>query len=236
MKIVKPSVELLGIMRPLGLVGIGPGGIGAEPGDRPEQLIELAGRTCYKSEGAMTPDSHLRFVDKVCNQLHHESVAEHSAATLKFVCDRGISHEIVRHRIASFSQESTRYCNYGKDKFGAEISVIEPPGLRYRGGLWNAAGLSWVSAMEAAEKAYLAMLDAGCTPQIARSVLPTCLKTEVVMTANIREWGHVFRLRLDKPAHPQIRTLMFEAWKLLKPNFPTLLDTPKYQALVQDLV
>jgi len=198
MKIIKPEVELLSITQDA------------------EQLIERAGRTCYKSEGAITETSAPKFVDKIKNQLKHHSVLEHASATIKFVTDRGVTHEMVRHRLAAYSQESTRYCNYGRDKFGAEINVIEPP-CKTKKGLEL-----WSFAMVEAEERYLSMLEAGESPQIARSVLPNSLKTEIVMTCNFREWLHVFALRTSPKAHPQIVEIMVEAQKLLVAECPTV--------------
>jgi hypothetical protein len=126
----------------------------------------------------------------------------HQDVTMKFICDRGVSHEIVRHRVASFAQESTRYCNYGKDKFGSEITVIEPCDLDE-----NTYPI-WKDAMEKAEKAYFDMIDNKATPQIARSVLPNSLKTELCMTATIEEWNLVFDLRCALGAHPDCRAIM----------------------------
>ena len=179
-----------------------------------EYIIERAGRTCYKSEDKIGPGtaSHL-----ICNliQKGHESVLEHASASFRLVTDRGVSHELVRHRIASFSQESTRYCDYGKD---GDISVIEPPELSQcldpsvhgciREDLTCCPWHEWSGATSHACDAYLRMRDKGVSPQIARSVLPTCLKTELVMTANFREWRLIFGLRLSPRAHPQMRQLM----------------------------
>jgi thymidylate synthase (FAD) len=167
----------------------------------PEQVIERAGRTCYKSESTFTPETSAKFIRMIIER-GHESVIEHAVASFLVVCDRGISHEIVRHRLASYSQESTRYCNYANDRFAGEISVVEPPGLS-PGQLDD-----WRVSCENAEFSYLRMIDQGVSPQIARSVLPTCLKTEIVITANLREWRHILRLRLSPAAHPQIRSLM----------------------------
>lgn len=168
-----------------------------------ERVIELAGRTCYKSEDKITEDSASEFIERIKN-FKHESVLEHGSITVRFVVDRGVSHELVRHRLASFSQESTRYCNYGKDKFGNEITVIDPcfwtPDTR----LYE----YWYNQCRVAEAAYFLLLEAGAKPQEARSVLPNSLKTEVVMTANPREWRHVFRVRCAKEAHPQMREVM----------------------------
>ena len=162
--------------------------------------IELCGRVCYKSEGRITAASARRFVGNLIER-GHESVLEHFSFTVRFVCDRGVSHEIVRHRIASFSQESTRYCNYGAGDGGCTFIrpiMFEKGSQRYR---------EWVGAMERAERCYLDMLDAGAKPEEARSVLPNSLKTEVVMTANLREWRHFFRMRTAIAAHPQVREI-----------------------------
>ncbi len=161
------------------------------------QVIEAAGRVCYKSENNISNNSATDFIGKIIKR-GHESVIEHASAAFKIITDRGITHEIVRHRIASFSQESTRYCNYSKDKFDNEISVIEPPEMN------DATRKSWVTACQTAETEYFKMLAAGATPQIARSVLPTCLKSEIIMTCNFREWRHFLKLRLANGAHPQI--------------------------------
>lgn len=161
------------------------------------QLIERAGRTCWKSEGKMTEDSAGPFIAMLKGK-QHESVLEHASATLRIVCDRGVSHELVRHRIASYSQESTRYCNYGKEN---EITVIVPPGLSEHD--FN----EWKWSCGCAEEAYLNLINHGIKPEIARSVLPTCLKTEVVVTMNFRSWLHFLKLRSHPSAHPQIREI-----------------------------
>ena len=174
-------------------------------------IIEQAGRTCYKSEDKITEDSAGEFIERI-KGFKHDSVLEHGSITVRFITDRGVSHELVRHRLASFSQESTRYCNYGKDKFGNEITVIEPC-------FWVddvVAYETWKSACETAERYYFHLLD-GNTPQQARSVLPNSLKTEVVMTANPREWRHVFKVRAHRDAHPQ----MVEVMKPLLAKFQT---------------
>jgi len=181
-----------------------------------EKMIELAARTCYKSEENITKTSHVKLIQKLIEMGHH-AMLEHASASIKFICDRGVTHELVRHRLCSYAQESTRYCNYGKDKFGAEISIIKPPGLN---GEHQYA--CWVEACKCAEKNYLHLLASGCPPQIARSVLPTCLKTEIVCTANLREWRHIFSLRLSAKAHPQIKEIMQIALDLLKVACPNI--------------
>lgn len=134
----------------------------------------------------------------------------HGWKSIKFICDRGVSHEIVRHRDASFAQESTRYCNYSKDKFGNEITVIKPLMFNDEAELGSTERQKykfWKEGIEASEKAYFCLLDVGATAQEARSVLPNSLKTEIIMTARNYEWGHFFELRCDKAAHPQMREL-----------------------------
>ena len=177
--------------------------------------IEKAGRTCYKSEAAITPDSCLKFVEMIIKNGHH-SVLEHQSITVRIICDRGVSHEIVRHRIAAYSQESTRYCNYTQDKFHNEITFIKPF-------FWkedSAQYLVWETLMRNAELAYNTLIKGGATPQEARSVLPNSLKTEIVCTYNLREWRHFFTLRTSKAAHPQMREItipMLEKFKILVP-------------------
>ncbi len=179
-----------------------------------EQLIERCGRVCYKSEDKITPDSAAKFIQMIIKRGHY-SVLEHASATILFVCDRGVTHELVRHRLAAYSQESTRYCNYGKDKFGG-VSFIQPPNLS------GTSRLLWQGACVNAEQTYLTMIENGIAPQIARSILPNCLKTEIAMTANLREWRHVFKLRTASTAHPQIRMIMYPALSFLKKECPNV--------------
>lgn len=161
--------------------------------------IERVARTCYKSEDKITDGSAEKMVRALIKR-GHEAMLEHFSFSVKFIVDRGVSHEIVRHRVASFAQESTRYCNYGNQ---GEITVIKPC-------FWDEAlseYLSWKHGCQTAEKRYMELLRYEASPQEARSVLPNSLKTEVVMTANLREWRHFFKLRAlgmyGKP-HPQI--------------------------------
>lgn len=184
--------------------------------------IEQAGRTCYKSEDRITAESAEAFVRKLILR-GHESVLEHESVTVRFVCDRGISHEIVRHRIASFSQESTRYCNYSNDRFGSELTFIKPCFLEEG----TVAYKQWILAVSFAGKEYFALLDCGCTPQEARSVLPNSLKTEVVMTTNLREWRHFLKLRTAKTAHPQMRELTVPLLYELQRRIPVVFDDIK---------
>ena len=184
--------------------------------------IEKAGRTCYKSEDRITDESAESFVRKLIER-GHESVLEHASITVRFVCDRGVSHEIVRHRIASFSQESTRYCNYSNDRFGYEITFIKPCFLKEG----TVAYVLWSTAMHLANIMYSDMLSEGCTPQEARSVLPNSTKTEVVMTANLREWRHFLKLRTAKAAHPQMRELTVPLLHELQERIPVVFDDIK---------
>ena len=168
--------------------------------------IERIGRVCYNSEDKIGEDTAEQFIRGIIKR-GHESVIEHESISVRVVCDRGVTHEIVRHRLASYSQESTRYCNYTADKFSNQISCIDiATGFRYdmdsevdrkKWQIWNAA-------MEAAEKFYFEMIEAGAKPEEARSVLPNSLKTEIVMTMDLREWRHFIRLRGSRAAHPQI--------------------------------
>lgn len=181
--------------------------------------IEQCGRVCYKSEDLITNESAKKFCENIIKR-GHEAVLEHCSFTVKFIVDRGVSHEIVRHRIASYCQESTRYCNYSKDKFGNEITVIKPC-------FWDKSDSryhSWMLAMDNAERIYFNLIEQGATPQEARSVLPNSLKTEVVMTANIREWRNFFKLRTSPSAHPQIREVAIPLLKELQTKIPVLFD------------
>ena len=181
--------------------------------------LERAARTCYKSEDKISDGSARKLIGRIL-QVNHESVLEHASVSVRIVCDRGISHEIVRHRLASFSQESTRYANYAKEKFGKEISVIRPF-------FWEEDSKEyalWLEAMEKAEAIYLAMLEVGARPQEARSVLPNSLKTEIVVTANLREWRHIFKLRCASPAHPQIRQVMLPMLASFHERIPVVFD------------
>jgi len=182
------------------------------------------------------PESAAKFVGRIVKR-GHESVIEHASATVRFITDRGVTHELVRHRLASYSQESTRYVDYERDKHGNEIAVIEPPFSGKTAPLQKAQGLVWASAMREAEQKYLSLRQADAPPQIARSVLPNSLKTEIVTTFNIREWCHFFRLRLAKAAHPQIRQIAYLAFTLLQIHFPTILAPLESlaKAVVEDL-
>lgn len=203
MKIIKPSYEILG----------------SPDGEQMIRNIELCGRVCYKSEDRITDQSAAKFISMIMKS-GHESVLEHEKITVRVVCDRGVTHEIVRHRLASYSQESTRYCNYSQDKFGNELTFIKP--CYFEEGDERYA--LWVKAMEEAERNYFALLDAGAKPEEARGVLPNALKTELVMTMDIREWRHFFRLRTAGRAHPQMRELACMILAGFKERIPVLFD------------
>lgn len=166
------------------------------------QKIERIGRVCYKSEDLITEDSAEKFIRNILKR-GHESVIEHEKISVKMVCDRGVTHEIVRHRVASYSQESTRYCNYQKDKFGNELTFIKPV-------FWKEDSPEytlWKESMQQIEDQYMKLIEMGASAQEARSILPNSLKTEIVVTMNLREWRHFFRLRTASAAHPQIREI-----------------------------
>ncbi len=183
----------------------------------PEFQIEAAGRTCYKSEDKIDENSAQEFSRKMRKAGHHAMI-EHAVASFRIITDRGITHEIVRHRLASYAQESTRYCNYSSDKFGSECTFIEPPDLS------TEQRIEWEQSCITAEKHYFNMISKGCSPQIARSVLPNCLKTEIVMMANFREWRHFITLRGTKVAHPQIRPIAFKIWNTLMNYAPSVFE------------
>lgn len=202
MKIVNQSIEVLT----------------KTPYEDAVRLVEEAGRTCYKSESKGTVEGAEKFIRGIIKR-GHESVIEHFTITVKVITDRGTTHQIVRHRLASYSQESTRYCNYSKDKFGNEITVIKPnfdeDSLNYK---------NWKSCCEDSEIAYLHLLGDGATPEQARAVLPTCLKTELVMTMNAREWRHFLKMRLDKAAQKEIRDLAQMILDQFKEKYPVFFE------------
>lgn len=203
MKIVKPGFEILGNVNGAAIL----------------QHIELCGRVCYKSENLISDTSAEKFVAGIIER-GHEAVLEHAGVTVRFIVDRGVSHEIVRHRLAAYCQESTRYCNYSQGKHGSEITVIKPLYLDENTKSYDA----WKDACEEAENIYFEMLEYGCSPQEARAVLPNSLKTEVVMTANLREWRHFFKLRTAEAAHPQMREVTIPLLHRMQEMIPTVFD------------
>lgn len=187
--------------------------------------MERIGRVCYKSEDKITGESAEKFIKARLGK--HESVIEHSALTVRFICDRGVTHELVRHRLCAYSQESTRYCNYS-----GEVTFIIPPWVELEEGeyigTWprssNMATNLWADAMLMAENTYTNLIAVGWTPQEARTVLPNSLKTEIVVTANFREWRHIFSLRCALTAHPQMRELMIPLLNEVKQCIPFIFD------------
>ena len=183
MRLISPSFEIL------------------NPPKREDVLrhLELCGRVCYKSEDKMTEESASRMV-RMLIERGHESPIEHFSISVRIICDRGVSHEWVRHRLASYSQESTRYCNYSNAKFGSELTFIKPYFAEPGSPLFT----EWELAMENAENSYFLMLKEGAKPEDARSVLPNSLKTEFICTMNLREWRHFFALRCAHELLPEL--------------------------------
>lgn len=192
--------------------------------------VEASGRTCYKSEHKIDDDSAEPFISRLVRMGHH-SVIEHTGVSVRFICDRGVTHELVRHRLCSFSQESTRYCCYSDDKFDKEITVIEPC-------YWDAdsAGYRvWRDAMQEAERAYMLLLKEGSSPQEARSVLPNSLKSDIVVTANMRQWRAVLQQRVGLGAHPQAIQVATPLLGSMIEHFPVFFNDmlPMYQKAVK---
>lgn len=213
MKIIKPYYKIL--------TDISNGGI------KELQFIEQAARTCYKSEDKITEDGEsAKALIKQLIKSGHEAMLEHSSLSVKFVVDRGVSHEIVRHRLFSFAQESTRYCNYSKGKFGSELTFIEPC-------FWDIKDynmITWLAVCSCVETAYFNLLKEGAAPQEARTVLPNSTATEIVVTGNYREWRHFFKLRTDKAAHPQMREVAIPLLRKLRKKIPIIFDDIRVDA------
>lgn len=179
--------------------------------------IEHIGRVCYKSEGRITPDSAERFVRNLIKR-GHESVLEHRSITVSIVTDRAIANELVRHRVAAYTQESTRYCNYT----GEGIIFIKPLNMQ------DPVSLSiYTSVAKMAEERYNALIELGATPEAARDVLPLMTATNIIATCNLREWRHILRLRTDKAAHPKMRGLMQGILKQFKSLYPVIFEDIK---------
>jgi thymidylate synthase (FAD) len=208
MKIINPSIEFVDQCDPITKL----------------KNIELAGRVCYKSEGKITENSYENFIRSIIDR-GHESVLEHEKVTIKIICDRGVSHEIVRHRIASYSQESTRYCNYSNEKFEKEITVIKPL-------FWNEDSqnyLIWKQTLTEIESKYFSLIENGATPQEARSILPNSLKTEIFVTMNFREWRHFLILRLSPASHPQMREIAQMIYNKFSQHYNILVENINHE-------
>ena len=197
MKIIEPSYEILNELGAQEIL----------------KKIEACGRTAYKSEDKITQGSAEKFVKAIIKR-GHESVIEHVNLSIKFICDRGVTHELVRHRLVSYTQESTRYCNYA-DKGMTFIKPSFFPDKSYEYILWK-------NDMRRVEEHYTLLIKNGYTPQEARCILPNCIKTEIVATANLREWRHILKLRTAPTAHPQMRELMIPLLAELKEKLPTI--------------
>jgi len=230
MKLIKPNFEILTYIN----------------GESILLEIEKAARTCYKSEGKIDytlnasklPPNNIvlaqsarPLIQKLLNNGHLAMVEFGTDVTVKFICDRGVSHELVRHRVASFAQESTRYCNYNKNE---NIQFIIPcwfekmEEITFNGDISSNPGFDpigiWLKTMSEAEKNYNILIQKGWSPQQARSILPNSLKTEICVKANLREWRHIFELRTANGAHPQMRELMIPLLEEFKKQIPLLFD------------
>lgn len=199
MKIVNPSFEIVDFSNLLA-------------------TIESAGRTCYKSEDKICEDSAEPFIARLKN-FKHESVLEHGIISVRIVCDRGVSHEMVRHRLAAFSQESTRYCAYNKGKYGSEITVVRP-----MTGMSPGMLAEWEIAMRQSQDVYMRLMGLGASAQQARSVLPNSLKTEMVISANPREWRRIFNVRTHRDAHPDMVATLRPVLTEFRARWPILFD------------
>lgn len=192
--------------------------------------IERACRTCYRSEGSITEDSYKTLL-KNCITRGHESVLEHEKITIRMTCDIGVYKDLTRHRIASFSVESTRYCNYGKDKFDNELKVMRPCNIEEGSTLYTL----WENTMKEVEKNYLAMSNEGAKADQLRMLLPHSTAAEVTMTANIREWKHIFALRTTNHAHPAIQQLLIPLLLLFKKEMPEIFDDVEYNENFEEM-
>lgn len=203
MKIIKPSVEIISKFSGLEVA----------------KHIELCGRSCYNSCDLITEDSYKTFLKSILSK-EHESVVEHYSVTVKFIGSRGFSHQLVRHRIASYSQQSMRYCNFSRDKFGGEIRFIQPPRIKNN----TPEFVIWQKQVAGAETAYMELIDLGIKAQDARSVLPISTATEVIVSMNLRSWRHFFKMRTDKHAQDEIRGLAQDLLDKFKAEIPVIFE------------
>ncbi len=202
MKVIKPHIKNILFHKPDGFNTI-------------EEFLERIARTCYQSEGKIKYGSAEKLLKKLLENGHH-AMFEHCIVTIVIEADRGFTHELVRHRIAAFAQESSRWCNYSGEKFGGEITVIEQPGLN------DSQRTIWEDAMKASEIYYMKLINAGVPAEIARSVLPIGLKSEIVITANLREWMHIFSLRTSNKAHKIMQGIMRTALSTFEGKIPVI--------------
>lgn len=218
MKLIRPSVEILTEI----------------DGDSILKTLEKVARTCYKSEDKITDDtSSAKRLIRTIMQAHHSSILEFVDITVKFTCSRVTSQSIVRHRLGSYAQESTRYCNYSKDKFDNQLTFIIPKWSMLHQGeytiddvLENAESRDCVflENCKNAELAYKRLIKFGCKAEEARDVLPLCIKTEINVKYNLREWRHFFELRCSSKAHPEIRLLARTLLKRFHEEIPLIFD------------
>lgn len=218
MKLIKPKVEVLDRFKRQQVIG----------------RIATVARTCYKSEDLRTADKDVSLVKRLI-ESKHEAMLEFIDITVKFTCDRGVSHELVRHRLASFAQESTRYCNYSKDKFGNELTFIIPSWLNWneqtihdgdfeKSGSGSIDSQIFIHSLLKAENDYMSLIREGWTAQQARMILPMSIKTEINMKCNLREWRHFLNLRCSQAAHPDIRVLALDLLKQFHDRIPIIFD------------
>ncbi len=184
--------------------------------------IERACRTCYRSEGSISEDSYKNLL-KNCINRGHESVLEHEKVTIRMYCDIGVYKDLTRHRFASFSIESTRYCSYDKDKYGNEIKCINPSYIEDK-----EIYAEWKKSMEDMEKHYMKMKELGASTDMCRLALPHSTAAEVTMTADIREWKHILELRTSNKAHPAIRQLLIPLLKYFQQEMPEIFLSVDY--------
>ena len=185
--------------------------------------LERACRTCYRSEDKITEESYKTLL-KNCINRGHESILEHEKITIRMICDIGVYKDLTRHRHASFSIESTRYCNYGKDKFENQIKFIKPVNIEEGTEIYE----EWKKSLEEIEKHYIKMVELGATPDQMRMILPHSTAALVTMTANIREWKHILSLRCTKHAHPAVEQVMIPLLLHFKKNMPEIFENIEY--------
>jgi len=183
----------------------------------PQEVIERVARTCYKSHDRICEGSDGKLIKHLVNRGHY-AMLEFGEALAIIKGDRGLSHELVRHRMASFAQESTRWCNYSKGKFGGEITVIRQPDLT------DKQEEVWEEAIESSERYYMSLIGMGVKPEVARSVLPIGLRAEICIKANLREWRHIFKMRCSPAAHPIIRGIMLKVLSVLYTRIPAVYE------------
>lgn len=202
-KIIEPSVEIL---TPLN-------------GKEILKHLEICARNCYKSEDKITDESAPKMIKKLI-EMGHEAMIEHFSISLKLVTDTGVLKDLSRHRLVSFAVESTRYCMYAKDKFGNEISVMRPPVIKPGSREYDI----WLKCMQNIEQSYLQLASLGCKADVCRMLLPHSTKVEMIMTANLREWRHVLKLRTAAAAHPTVQEVMKMVLRHFKHTIPVVFD------------